>query len=79
MRLTLTSLSHRQKRKVLLGTLLSVMWQPGWEDSLEEDGYVCIHIHMYTYTYGYVCICMAESLHHPPKSITTLLIGYNPI
>ena len=24
------------------------------------------------------CIRMAESLHYPPKSTTTLLIGYNP-
>ena len=26
-----------------------------------------------------VCICMAESLHCPPETITTLLIGYTPI
>ena len=25
------------------------------------------------------CICMAESLCGPPKTITTLLIGYTPI
>ena len=25
------------------------------------------------------CICMAESLCYPPETITTLLIGYNPI
>ena len=24
------------------GTLLSVMWQPGWEGSLGETGYVCM-------------------------------------
>ena len=24
------------------------------------------------------CMCMAESLHCAPKTITTLLIGYNP-
>ena len=25
------------------------------------------------------CICMAESLCYPPETVTTLLIGYNPI
>ena len=25
------------------------------------------------------CICMAESVHHSPETITTLLIGYTPI
>ena len=25
------------------------------------------------------CICMAESLHCPPETITTLLIGYTPV
>ena len=24
------------------GTLLNVMWQPGWEGSLEENGYMCM-------------------------------------
>ena len=33
------------------GTLLSVMWQPGWEGSLRENGYI---------------ICMAESLYGSP-------------
>ena len=41
------------------GTPQNVMWQPGWEGSLGENGY---------------CICMAESLCHPPEMITTLLI-----
>ena len=27
----------------------------------------------------YICICMAESLHHSPEIITTLLISYTPI
>ena len=26
------------------GTLPSVTWQPGWEGSLEENGYMCIYI-----------------------------------
>ena len=54
--------------KVLLhsqGTLFTVMWQPGWEDSLGENEY------MY--------ICMAESLCCPPETITTLLISYTPL
>ena len=25
------------------GTLLSVMWQPGWEGSSEEAGHLCVH------------------------------------
>ena len=24
-------------------TLLNVMWQPGWEESLEENGYMYMH------------------------------------
>ena len=42
---------------------LNVMWQPGWEGSLGENGYVC----------------MAESLCCAPETITTLSIGYTPI
>ena len=41
------------------------MWQPGWEGSLGEDGYM--------YVYG------AEPLHSPPDTVTTLLISYTPI
>ena len=40
------------------GTLLSVMWQPGWEGSLRENGYVCMY---------------DESLHCSPETITALL------
>ena len=47
------------------GTLLNVMWQPGWEGSLGEN--------------GYICVCMAESLCYPPEITTTLLIRYTPI
>ena len=25
------------------GTLLNVMWQPGWEGSLGENGYMCMY------------------------------------
>ena len=42
-------------------TLLNVMWQPGWEGSLGENG--CM------FMYGRVACCS-------PESITTLLIGY---
>ena len=45
------------------GSLFHVMWQPGWEGSLGENGY------MY----------MAQSLHCPLETITTLLIGYTLI
>ena len=24
-------------------TLLNVLWQPGWEGSLAENGYMCMH------------------------------------
>ena len=41
------------------------MWQPGWEGSLGEN--------------GYICVCMAESLCYPPEITTTLLIRYTPI
>ena len=29
------------------GILLNVMWQPGWEGSLGENGYAWLHMHMY--------------------------------
>jgi len=45
------------------GTLLSVMWQPGWEG-------VWGSVH--------TSICRAESLHYSPETIT-LLIGYTPM
>ena len=53
--------------KVLLystGTLLNVMWQPGWEGCWGRMD---------------TCTCMAKSLCCPPETITTLLIGYTPI
>ena len=40
------------------------MWQPGWEGSLEENGYMDM--------YGW-------PLHCSPKTITILLISYTPI
>ena len=45
------------------GTLLDVMWQPGWEGSLGRMD---------------TCICMVESLCCPPETITTSLVGYTP-
>jgi len=46
------------------------MWQPGWEGSLGENGYMCvdIYIYIYTYIYIYVYIYMAESLHFSPET-----------
>ena len=38
------------------GTLLNVMWQPGWEGSWERMD---------------ICICMAKSFHCSPETITT--------
>ena len=46
------------------GTLLSVIWQPGWEGSLGRMD---------------TCMYMAESLCCSPEAVTTLLIGYSPI
>ena len=43
-------------------TLLNVMWQPGWERNLQENG--CIYIYM------------AESLHCSPETITTFIWNY---
>ena len=39
------------------------MWQPGWEESLGENGYMSMY---------------AESFHCSPETITALLIGYVP-
>ena len=52
-------------------TLLNVMWQPGWEGSLGENGYIYICIYMYMYIYVcmymyvciYVCICIYMYTH----------------
>ena len=49
------------------GTLLDVMWQPGWEGSLGENGYMYIHVYP-----------KAESLCCSPETITAFLIGYTP-
>ena len=46
------------------GILFNVMWQPGWEESLLENGYRYIH--------------MAESLCCASETITMLLTGYTP-
>jgi len=44
--------------------LFNFMWQPAWERSLGENGYMCM--------YDSILYC-------PSKTITTLLIGYTPI
>ena len=46
------------------GTLPNVMWQPGCEQGLGENGYIYM---------------MTESLQRSPETITMLLIGYTPI
>ena len=43
------------------GTLLDVVWQPGWEGSLTENGYMCM--------YGWVPCCSSET-------ITTLFVHW---
>ena len=47
------------------GTLLDVVWQPGWEGSWGGRVYTCIY--------------MAEALCCSPQTITALLIGCTPI
>jgi len=46
------------------GTLLDVMWQPGWWGVWGRMD---------------PCVRMPESLHWPPETITILLIGYTPM
>ena len=48
------------------GTLLNVMWQPGWEGSLGENGYMYICVCIYIY------ICLVEFFCSPPETTTTL-------
>ena len=55
----LTNRSYR----IAQGTLLNVIWQPGWEGSLGENGYM----HMY------------ESLCCSPDTVTTSFMRYNPL
>ena len=46
------------------GTLLSVMWQPGWERGLGENGHMCIRLSPFAV--------------HRKRSQHCLLIGYTP-
>jgi len=46
------------------GTLLSIMWHPGWEGVWKRMD---------------TCVCMAESLWHSPETITMLLTSYTPV
>ena len=46
------------------GTLLNIMWQPGWEGGWGRKD---------------TCLCMSESLPHTPDTVTTLLIDCMPI
>ena len=46
------------------GALFNVMWQPGWEGRVGENGYMYI---------------MAESFCCLLETIITLLIGYSPV
>ena len=55
-------ITHKDPR-IAQGTLLNVSWQPGWEGSLGENGYMCIYI------IGWVPLL-------PLETVTTLLIGY---
>ena len=41
---------NRVQLYIAQGTMLNVMWQPGWEGSLGENG----NMYMYMYTYVYM-------------------------
>ena len=45
------------------GTLLSVMWQPGWEGRLGGE---------------WIHLCLAGSLRCSCETVITLVIGYTP-
>ena len=53
------------KNLLAQGTLLNIMWQPGWEGGLGMNGCLCMY--------------MAESLPCSRETIPALLIGYNPM
>ena len=36
-------MDSQQGPTVLYKRLLNVMWQPGWEGSLGENGYMCVY------------------------------------
>ena len=57
---------NQQGPPVQQGTLLNVLWQPGWEGLW---GRVDLD----------TCICTAESFSSTPETLTTLLISYTPI
>ena len=42
---TMPNLKHNQQGPPVIahGTLLNVMWQPGWEGSLGENGYMYMY------------------------------------
>ena len=45
------------------GTLLNIMWQPGWAGNLGERG---------------TSVCMTGSLHYSAATVTTSLLGHTP-
>ena len=57
---------NQQGPPVQQGTLLNVLWQPGWEGLW---GRVDLD----------TCICTAESFCSSPETVTTFLISYTPI
>ena len=59
---TLLYLKQIRTYCIAQGNLLNIIWQPGWEGSLREN--------------GYIYVCVAESLCCPPETMTILLISY---
>ena len=56
-------MDNQQGPCIAHGTLLNVMWQPGWDGSLGKNGYMC--------TYESLC-CL-------PETITTVFISLSSV
>ena len=48
---TCTALFKMDNHQGPNGTLLNIMWQPGWEEHLGENGHMYTCMYMYTCTY----------------------------
>ena len=64
---TCTALFKMDNQQGPTGTLLNIMWQPGWEGSLGENGHVYVYVWLSPFT-----VHLKSSQHH-------LLNGYTPV
>ena len=60
--------SPDNQNQMALGTLLNDMWQPGWEGSLEENGY--------THIYGWVLLLSFWNYHHTVNQLCSNIKGF---